>query len=516
MQLPNKDSSGHDNVSNRLLKQLVDSILEPLTTVFNKSLNEGVFPQGMKEADVIPLFKAKEHYLVTNYRPISLLLTVSKLLEKTVYIRTYRFLNENGQFYQGQYGFRSGHSCQNAISELVGTVAKNMEEKKFTIGVFIDLSKAFDTLCHSILLDKMEKYGIRGNIWQWFRDYLKHRSLRVKCISNSGKMEYSSYHELDYGTPQGTCLGPLLFIIFINDLPLGTEHCLSLLFADDTTLLHSHQNLGILKTQLEQDIHTLMDWFKANKLTLNLSKTEVVLFSAQTTSMDVTLNIGIHQLKLKNHVKFLGMWLDSKLNWRKHTTTLLIKLKQNVNMLKLSNKFLDKYTKKQIYHAHRISHVLNGLLLWGNALDETSLSKIQGIMDKCFTICTGLPPTISNYTMEKMLTLRELTKDWNHSNLVTDCIITYYQKTCIDSYGQTVRTTPSKRLMSTTLDIDYYQHYLKHKVSHITKISNFNVLKHMKEFLWKSGNQGPWKLLYGELRKPSMTVIVSLLTLQCP
>ena len=154
----------------------------------------------MKEADVIPLFKAKEHYLVTNYRPISLLLTVSKLLEKIVYIRTYRFLNENGQFYQGQYGFRSGHSCQNAISELVGTVAKNMEEKKFTIGVFIDLSKAFDTLCHSILLDKMEKYGIRGNIWQWFRDYLKHRSLRVKCMNNSGKMEYSSYHELDYGT----------------------------------------------------------------------------------------------------------------------------------------------------------------------------------------------------------------------------------------------------------------------------------------------------------------------------
>ena len=146
-------------------------------------------------------------------------------------------------------------------------------------------------------------------------------------MNNSGKMEYSSYHELDYGTPQGSCLGPLLFIIFINDLPLSTEYCLSLLFADDTTLLHSHQNLEILKTQLEQDIKTLMDWFKANKLTLNLSKTEVVLFSARSTSMDVTLNTGLHQLKSKNHVKFLGMWLDSKLNWRKHITTLLIKLK---------------------------------------------------------------------------------------------------------------------------------------------------------------------------------------------
>ena len=153
--------------------------------------------------------------------------------------------------------------------------------------------------------------------------------MRVKCMTSSGKMEYSSYHELDYGTPQGSCLGPLLFIIFINDLPLSNEHCLSLLFADDTTLLHSHQNLDILKSQIEQDIHTLMDWFKANKLTLNLSKTEVVLFSAQSASMDVTLNIGTHHLKCKNHVRFLGMWLDSKLNWRKHITTLLIKLKQS-------------------------------------------------------------------------------------------------------------------------------------------------------------------------------------------
>ena len=266
------------------------------------------------------------------------------------------------------------------------------------------------TLSHNILLDKMEKYGIRGNIWQWFNDYLKSRRMRVKCIINSGRMEYSSYQELDYGTPQGSCLGPLLFIIFINDLPLSNEYCLSLLFADDTTLIHSHHNLDILKIQMEQDIHTLMDWFKANKLTLNLSKTEVVLFSDQTVSMDVTLNLGSHYLKCKNHVRFLGMWLDSKLNWRKHVATLLIKLKQNVNILRLCNKYLDKYTKKQVYHAHIMSHILYGLLLWGNAVNETYLTKIQCIMDRCFTICTGLPPTTINYTVEKMLTLKELIK----------------------------------------------------------------------------------------------------------
>ena len=201
----------------------------------------------MKAADVSPLYKSKEKYMVTNYRPISLLITMSKILEKVVYVRVYNFLVETGQLYQSQYGFRSGHSCQNAISELKGTILKNQEENKFTIGVFIDLSKAFDTLSHDILLRKLHKYGIRGTTLDWFRSYLSDRSMRVKIQSSNGKIEYSSYHPLSYGTPQGSCLGPLLFLIFINDLHYSVSYGTSLLFADDTTLLHSHKNLRYLK-----------------------------------------------------------------------------------------------------------------------------------------------------------------------------------------------------------------------------------------------------------------------------
>ena len=189
--LPNKKSRGHEPCLKYLkwsveedlkllLKKIKTSISYPLEIIFNKSLVEGSFPEMMKQADVTPLHKSKEKCMVNNYRPISLLVTISKVLEKIVYTRTYNFLCNSNQLYQSQYGFRIEHSCENAICELVGTIAKNGEERKHTIGVFIDLSKAFDTLNHHKLLCKMEKYGIRGTNLQWFKSYLANRSMRVK------------------------------------------------------------------------------------------------------------------------------------------------------------------------------------------------------------------------------------------------------------------------------------------------------------------------------------------------
>ena len=206
----------------------------------------------------------------------------------------YNFLVETEQLYQSQYGFRTGHSCQNAISELIGNILKNQEENKLTIGVFIDLSKAFDTLSHDILLRKLHKYGIRGTPWKWFKTYLEDRSMRVKVNSSNGPLVYSTYHPLTYGTPQGSCLGPLLFLIFINDLHYSVIHGISLLFADDTTLLHNHRNLRYLKWTVEENLNSLLDWFKANKLTLNLDKTICILFSSKSRTQELTLDIGTY------------------------------------------------------------------------------------------------------------------------------------------------------------------------------------------------------------------------------
>ena len=293
--LPNKRSSGQDNISNILLKQLKGSLKTPLEKIFNNSIKHGVFPHDMKHADVTPLYKAKEHYLVTNYRPISLLATISKVLEKIVYSRTYKFLTITEQLYSGQYGFRSGHSCQNAVTELIGNIQKNLEENKTSIGVFIDLSKAFDTLDHKLLLKKLEIYGIRGTALSWFKSYLENRTIRVKILTENGQYKYSDQHTTTYGTPQGSCFGPLLFLVFINDLPNNVNHGLSLLFADDTTLLHSHSNLRYLKWTVEDDLNRLMDWFRANKLTLNVDKTVCVLFANLKLSNQLNLKLELRK-----------------------------------------------------------------------------------------------------------------------------------------------------------------------------------------------------------------------------
>ena len=190
--LPNKSSSGHDNTSNILLKEIIDQIAPILVEVFNKSMMLGEFPTIMKLAEVVPLYKCKEKYLETNYRPISLLTTMSKILEKIMYQRVYTFLQDSGQIYENQYGFRANHSCEHAIGQVVGSLVKNMENRLYSACILLDLSKAFDTIEHRILLAKLELYGIRGNTLAWFEIYLTNCKLRVKCRTISNMKETMS------------------------------------------------------------------------------------------------------------------------------------------------------------------------------------------------------------------------------------------------------------------------------------------------------------------------------------
>ena len=362
--LVNKHSSGHDNISNHMLKWLHPVITEPLSTIFNLSIKHGIFPDYMKIAEIVPLHKGGDESLCNNYRPISLLITISKILEKLIYKRTYSFLEKNNILFQSQYGFRTNHSCADAIAELVGEMTKNKENGLYTAGIFLDLSKAFDTLPHKILLNKMTKYGIRGSMNAWFTSYLSARSLRVKCnIASSNATVYSVKREVNIGTPQGSCLGPLLFLLYNNDLYLNLEYTQVILFADDTTLYMGHRNLNYLRWCLEQDMININDWFLANKLTLNINKSSCVLFKKNKNKVSLSIKINNNPVPQHTHVKFLGVWLDENLDWNYHCNNTLNKTKRNTYLLRMGQNCLTLHALKLIFYSHIQSHVQYGLLV---------------------------------------------------------------------------------------------------------------------------------------------------------
>ena len=258
-----KKSTGRDEIKTQLLKSLSHELSQPLSIIINKSLSEGIVPSDLKLAKVLPIFKSKDKEDFCNYRPISLLPAISKVLEKIVYKRTYNFLHDNNILYQSQYGFREKHSTIQAVSQSVFETLKALDEKKSVLGVYLDLSKAFDTINHLILIRKLEFYGIRGLPLEWFKDYLRNRKQYVQYQNHN-----SDRHILEFGVPQGSVLGPLLFLIYINDLPSCLEFATSINFADDTTLFGSHTDLKHLHSLMNQDLNNLDDWFRENKLLL--------------------------------------------------------------------------------------------------------------------------------------------------------------------------------------------------------------------------------------------------------
>ena len=231
-------SCGYDDISPRPIKAVADILCIPLTTIFNMSFENGTFPSLMKIAKVVPIFKKGDKQMVSNYRPVSLLPLFSKLLEKLFSVRLLDYIKKNDILYRGQYGFREKCSTQDAITDLVENITRAIDNNEFTIGIFIDLSKAFDTIDHQLLLRKLKYYGVRGIVNKWIKCYL---SNRFQFVTNNNVN--SSKEKIVCGVPQGSILGPILFLIYINDLYKVSTVMRFIIFADDTNMLLSGKNV---------------------------------------------------------------------------------------------------------------------------------------------------------------------------------------------------------------------------------------------------------------------------------
>ena len=321
-----------------------------------------------------------------------------------MYQRVYNFLQDTHQICENQFGFRANHSCEHAIGQVVSSLVKNNENRKYRCCVLLDLSKAFDTIEHTILLNKLELYGIRGNALSWFKSYLTDRKLRVKCKTFSNMKEVRSKDfPIEYGTPQGSCLGPLIFLIFVNDLQLHLQFSESVQFADDTTLLLSHRNPTYLQFCVESELANIQDYFNANKLTLNVSKSMYILYHNQKTPpLDFRVKLNGIDLPRTNCAKLLGVWLDDKLKWDTHVNKLIHKLKSGLGMMRRSKNFLTPKAKRLLYFGQIHSNLSYALSIWGTMLQRSLIKKLNRLQKEAIRLINPKTLEIELYKKQKI------------------------------------------------------------------------------------------------------------------
>ena len=377
-----------------------------LTQLFNLSFKLGKFPNLLKLAKIIPIFKAGSKMEMGNYRPISLLPIFGKILEKLMHSRLYSFIQNQNILHKNQYGFQRGKSTEQALVDIQSKIVTAFEQKETPCCIFLDFAKAFDTVNHNILLSKLNHYGIRGNTLDWLKSYLTDRK---QCVSIGNTN--SSTLPIDIGVPQGSVLGPLLFLLYINDINSSSDILKFQLFADDTCIFFSHKNISIIENTLNSELNKVHNWLVANKLSLNVAKSNVLAFRTKNRNDQPFLNLHINEKKLneKTSAKYLGLIFYNKLLWYHHLDHVASKLIKSNGLLAKLRHFIPPTKFNMLYNALIQPHLDYGSLCWSSAAHSTlhHIEKLQNKSIRLLHFKKYQDPTPPLYKKSEILPLKQ-------------------------------------------------------------------------------------------------------------
>ena len=392
-------------VSTTVLKDISNKLSEILMFLLNFCISDGYFPNELKIGCITPIYKNSSKSDIKNYRPVCSLSPFSKIFERIIYNRMIVFIDNNNILSSNQFGFRKGLSTESAIIQFIDKIHNGLNKRHHTIAVFMDLSKAFDVLDHNILSKKLEHYGFRGKFLELLMSFISNRKYFVSA--NGFK---SSTKTVNIGVPQGSTLGPLLFLIYVNDMCNSSSLLNFTQFADDTTITHSGPNLEILTNEIETELEKVLDWLLANKLIINLNKTHSMLFTNKRVERKINIRAKNTTLEQKTECKFLGVIVDENINWKSHVNHVTNKISKTIALLRLLKYTFPKHILKTLYMSLIQPYLNYCNAIWG-AADKTILEPLFILQKKAIRIVNRvhyLEHTKPLFESMKILTIYQL------------------------------------------------------------------------------------------------------------